>query len=218
MYMEETNAVSQETETKTEATVAERTLLLTRFIEEHAAALLITLRGYVRRARLVADIEEAVQEAALELLDEVYLEAIKTGSHFDPSRPPKAWLLGIASKLVLRRKEGKIRLRQREVTVSDLRREDQEELTDDDLFDRLASLAQDGPEQQTVAHEQFEYLLSLVSEGDRQLLRLAIELDLDVKLLGEQLGCSYNAAMVRLCRARQRLRTALEGHGGVSNG
>src|SRR5258708_14284243 len=85
MYMEETNAVPQETKTKTEATVSERTLLLTRFIEEHAAALMITLRGYVRRAHLVPDIEEPVQEAALELLDEVYLEAIQTGSHFDPS-------------------------------------------------------------------------------------------------------------------------------------
>ncbi len=99
--MEETNAMPQDADT--EADVSKRAHLLTRFIEEHAASLMITLRGYVRRAHLVSDIEEAVQEAALELLDEVYLEAIKTGAHFDPSRPPKAWLLGIASRLVLRK-------------------------------------------------------------------------------------------------------------------
>ncbi len=102
--------------------------------------------------------------------------------------------------------------------VGDLRRGYQEELTDDDVLDRLAALAQESPEEQTVAHEQFEYLLSFVSEGDRQLLRLAIELDLDGKLLAQALRCSYNAAMVRLCRARQRLRTALEGQRGESNG
>lgn len=201
-----------------EAKVSERVNLLTRFIEEHAVSLMITLRGYVRRAYLVPDIEEVVQEVALELLDEVYLEAIKTGSHFDLSRPPKAWLLGIASKLVLRKREGKYTQRQREVTVSDLQQEYQEEFSDDDMFDHLTALAEDGPEQQAVANEQFEYLLSLVSEGDRQLLRLAIELDLDGKLLAQTLGCSYNAAMVRFCRARQRLRTALEKQKGESNG
>ncbi len=213
--MEETNAVPQETETG--ATVAERAILLTRFIENHAASLMITLREYVRKAHLVPDYEEAVQEAALELLDEVYLEALKTVSHFDPSRPPRAWLLGIASKLMLRKREGKYTRRQREVTVSDLRREYQEELTDDDVLDRLAAFAHEGPEHGVIASEQFEYLPSLVSEGDRLLLRLAIELDLDGQSLAQTLGCSYNTALVRLCRARQHLRSAMERQRGESN-
>jgi RNA polymerase sigma factor (sigma-70 family) len=212
--MEETNAVPQEIEAG--ATVSERAILLTRFIENHAASLMITLREYVRKADLVPD-EEAVQEAALELLDEVYLEALKTVSHFDPSRPPRAWLLGIANKLMLRKREGKYTRRQREVTVSDLRREYQEELTDDDVLDRLAAFVHEGPEQGVIASEQFEYLLSLVSQGDRLLLRLAIELDLDGQSLAQALGCSYNAALVRLCRARQHLRRALERQRGESN-
>jgi len=208
--MEETNAMQQGIET-------EGATLLARFIEENAASLMITLRGYVRKAHLVPDNNEAVQEAAFELLDEVYVEALKTISHFDPSRPPRAWLLGIANNLVLRKRESKKTQSQREKTVSDLRRADQEELTDEDVLDRLATLSHEGPEPGVIASEQFEYLLSLVSEGDRQLLRLAIELDLDGQSLAQALGCSYNAALVRLCRARQHLRGAIERQRGESN-
>lgn len=208
--MEETNAMQQGIET-------ERATLLARFIEENAASLMITLRGYVRKARLVPDDYEAVQEAALELLEEVYIEARKTASRFDPSRQPRAWLLGIANNLVLRRRESKQMQSQREKTVSDLRRADQEELTDEDILDRLTSLYHEGPESGVIANEQFEYLLSLVSEGDRHLLRLAIELDLDGKSLAQALGCSYNTALVRFYRARQHLRSTIERQRGESN-
>lgn len=208
--MEETNAMQQGIET-------ERATLLARFIEENAASLMITLRGYVRKARLVPDNNEAVQEEALELLEEVYIEARKTASRFDPSRQPRAWLLGIANNLVLRKRESKQAQSQRETAVSDLRQADQEELTDEDILDRLTTLSHEGPESDVIANEQFEYLLSLVSEGDRQLLRLAIELDLNGKSLAQTLGCSYNTALVRLCRARQHLRSAFERQRGESN-
>jgi RNA polymerase sigma factor (sigma-70 family) len=215
--MEETNAMSQQIATQ-EAHVSDRALLLSRFIEQNAASLMTILRGYVRKAHIVPANEEAVQEASLDLLNEVYLEAIKINTHFDPSRPPKAWLLGIASKIILRKKSSKYKNDQREIALSDLRKAHQEELSDEDVLDHLSSLTHDGPEQQFVATEQFEYLLSLVSESDQQILRLVIELDLDGKLLAQELGCSYNAAIVRLCRARQRLRTALEGQKGENNG
>lgn len=208
--MEETNAMQQGIET-------ERAALLARFIEENAASLMITLRGYVRKAHLVPGDYVAVQEAALELLEEVYIEALRTASRFDPSRPSRAWLLGIANNLVLRKRESKQIQSQREKTVSDLRRADQEELTDEDILDRLTTLYHEGPESGVIANEQYEYLLSLVSEGDRQLLRLAIELDLDGKSLAQVLGCNYNAALVRLCRARQHLRSAFERQRGESN-
>ena len=213
--MEETKVMQQEIET--EGKPSEGTILLTRFIEDHAASLVTIMRGYVRRANLVPDIDEDVQEVALELLHEVYLEAIKTGTHFDPSRPPKAWLLGIANKLVLRKREEMNKLRQREVSVSNLRREDQEQLSDGDLLDHLVTLADAGPEQDMIANEQFEHLLSFVTKDDQQVLRLAIKLDLDGKLLAQTLGCSYKAALVRLCRARQRLRHAIERQKGESN-
>jgi RNA polymerase sigma factor (sigma-70 family) len=214
--MEEKNAMPSETEL--EARPSSGAILLTQFIERNAASLMVILRGYVRKAHIVPNMEEAVQEAALELLDEVYLEAIKTGTHFDSSRPPRAWLLGIANKLVLRKKTEKYSQQQREVHVSDLRQEYQNELSDDDVLDRLTPLVHNDPEQQVIAIEQFEHLLSLVSEDDRQILRLAIERDLDGNLLAQALDCSYNAAMVRLCRARQRLRAALEERKGESNG
>jgi RNA polymerase sigma factor (sigma-70 family) len=215
--MEETNAMSQQIATE-EAHASDSAFLLSRFIEQNAASLMTILRGYVRKADIVPANEEAVQEAALELLNEVYLEAVKIRSNFDPSRPPKAWLLGIASNLILRKKSSKYKNDQREIALSDLRKENQAELSDEDVLEHLTLLAQDGPEQQIVATEQFEYLLSLVSESDQQILRLVIELDLDGKLLAQELGCSYNAAMVRLYRARQRLRTVLERQKGESNG
>src|SRR5258708_10329968 len=67
--------------------------LLLQYIEQDANAIIGIFRSRVRKAGLASKPEE-VQEAALELLNEVYIEATKTVHSFDPARPPRAWLLG----------------------------------------------------------------------------------------------------------------------------
>lgn len=80
-----------------------------------------------------------------------------------------------------------------------------------------SALISDGMEQQVEARVQAEYLLSLVSASDREVLHLSIIQGLDGEELAQRLGCAYTAAQVRLCRARARLRVALERERGVRN-
>ena len=214
--MEETNAVQHGVETA--AKDPDTAILLTRFISDHAASLMGILCGYIRKAELVSDIYEEVQEAALELLDEVYIEAIKTSDHFDVTRSPRAWLLGIASKLVMRKKAEMLDRRQHETSLSDLQRESREQSSDENPLDHIVALTSAGPEQQVEASVQFEHWLSLVSEGDRHVLHLSIIQDLDGEALAKALGCRYETALVRLFRAKKRLRMAIERQRGESNG
>jgi DNA-directed RNA polymerase specialized sigma24 family protein len=74
------------------------------------------------------------------------------------------------------------------------------------------------PECQVENMVQMEYLLSLVSEPYRKVLQLTYLEDKDGAALAESLGCSYDAALVRLHRARKQLRVALEKQRGESNG
>jgi len=212
--MEETNATQHGVGTS--IPVSEPAILLTQFIETHATNLMGILRSYVRKAGLVPNnYEEEVQVAALELLDEVYIEAVKTCAHFDTTRSPQAWLLGIASNLVNRKRAELERLGQHEILMRDLQHSSQQPSSETPL-DRLFIVS--GPEEQIEAQEQVEQLLALVSEGDRYILQLSLIQGLDGEALAQELGCTYNAAHVRLHRARQRLRVAIERQRGGNNG
>jgi RNA polymerase sigma factor (sigma-70 family) len=214
--MEESNLTQHGVETAARA--PDTAILLTRFISDYAASLMSILSGYIRKAELVSETYEEVQEAALELLDEVYIEAVKTCDHFDVMRSPRAWLLGIASKLVLRKRTEMLERRQYETSFSDLQQGGGDQPPDENPLDHIMALTGAGPEQQVEASVEFEHWLSLVSEGDRHILRLSIIQDLDGEALAEALGCSYKTALVRLFRAKKRLRIAIEKQRGESNG
>jgi len=213
--MEETNATQHGVGTS--IPVSEPAILLTQFIETHATNLMGILRSYVRKAGLVPNnYEEEVQVAALELLDELYIEAVKTCAHFDTTRSPQAWLLGIASNLVNRKRAELERLGQHEILIRDLQHSSQQLSSNENPLDRLFIVS--GPEEQIEAREQVEQLLALVSEGDRYILQLTFIQGLDGEALAQELGCTYNAAHVRMHRARQRLRAAIERQRGGYNG
>jgi RNA polymerase sigma-70 factor, ECF subfamily len=218
--MEETNAMQQGVETETKG--SDSTILLTQFIEDHAESFMCILRGYVRKAELVSASYDELQDAALEVLNEVYIEAIKTASHFDPTRSPRPWLLIIAQNVVKRRKVELIRRRRHESMMSDLELEHNDQASDEDHFEKVAELARiksdEQPENQVESMAQVEYLLSLVSEPYRYVLHLYYIEDKDGEALAEALGCSYDAALVRLHRARKQLRIAFEKQRGESNG
>ena len=218
--MEETNAMQQGTETGT--STSDIALLLTQFIENHAESFMGILRAYVSKANLVSGGNDELQNAALEVLNEVYIEAIKAATHFDPTRSLKAWLLGIAQNVVMRKRAELIRWRRHETTMSDMNHEHKNQVPDEDPLEQIAELAkiklEEQPENQVENMAQFEYLLSLVSETYRNVLYLAYLEDKDGEALATALGCSYDAALVRLHRARKQLRIALEKQRGESNG
>jgi len=218
--MEETNAMQQGVEMESRA--SDSTILLTQFIEKHAGSFMSILRGYVSKAGLVSGSYDELQDAALEVLNEVYIEAIKTATHFDPTRSPKPWLLIIAQNVVMRKRAELIRWRRHETTMSDMNHEHKNQVPDEDPLEQIAELAkiklEEQPENQVENMAQFEYLLSLVSETYRNVLYLAYLEDKDGEALATARGCSYDAALVRLHRARKQLRIAFEKQRGESNG
>lgn len=190
-------------------------ILLSQYIERDANDIVGILRSYVRKAGFASNNVE-VQEAALELLSEVYIEAIKTAQRFDPARPPRAWLLGIATNII-RQKKTRLAKRLQEISLSSLQRDQQEGDFAEYSLNLTNTPTDEGPEQHIEAMEQAEYILSLVSASDRDVLRLSIIEGLDGEALAQHLGCPYTAGHVRLCRAKKRLRMALEKQGGERN-
>lgn len=165
-----------------------------------------TIQLYVVKARLAFG--ESAQTVADDILNDVVIEALNHPHHFDPSRPPKAWLLGIAANLVRRKQAKQIAQNQREPLIRDLYPQTQQNFSDDDLFDRLHQYAENNPEQQLESNQTVANLLALLSNTDQEIIRLAILEGLDGNALAYRLNISAGAARVRLHRALNRLRIA----------
>jgi RNA polymerase sigma-70 factor (ECF subfamily) len=183
-----------------------RTSRLRRYIETEAADLQRTLRVYLHRAGLVGR-DQALDSAASELLNEVVLEALRHEERFRASAQPRAWLLGIAANLIKRKQTELARRSRREPLARDLAWETEAEMSDDDLFDWLLTLAQSSDD--AVETDQTAALLALLAPDDQQVIRLAVLHDLDGESLAHALGISAGAARVRLHRALKRLRGAV---------
>lgn len=189
----------------TDASIANRTRLR-QFIETETETLLGTLRYYVVRAGLVED--QGPTLAAVELLNEVVVEALEHADRFRASGQPMAWLLGIAANLIKRKQAERITRDRREPLVRDLYSGLEEALGEDELFDRLATLAVPGPAQDLEADEEVSAILTHVSQDDQYVLRLAVLHGLNGEALAQTLDVTPGAARVRLHRALNRLRAA----------
>lgn len=172
---------------------------LRQFIEDEAHVLTRTLGFYLRRAGLTV--------SASELLNEVVVEALAHEDRFNPSRQPRAWLLGIAANLIRRKQTELAKLDRREPLARDLYPGD--EPSDDEVFDWLAAF--DGAEtlEELEADEAVKALLADVSAEDARVLQLAILSGLDGEALARELGTTPGAARVRLHRALNRLRRSM---------
>ncbi len=193
------------------------TVLLKQFLGKEAAQFIGILRSYISQYHLASGDEE-VQDKALELFHDVYIEAMRSLSHFDPDRPPRAWLLGIAQNLVKREYTAAIRRKQNEVSISELVRRNQDQGMDADPLERYFIQNSSGPEEQVEASEHVHYLLSQVSQEYQAILRMWYIEDLEGMEIAERLGCSYNSAIVRLHRARKRLQDVILREKGGHNG
>jgi RNA polymerase sigma-70 factor, ECF subfamily len=194
----------------TPTAVASSKQRLAEFLAEHAAALLGTLRSYVWRMGLARG--EDVAPAAVEVLQDVVIEALNHPDRFHPTREPMAWLLGIGANVIKRKKVEFAKRSRREVWIGELSSTQPEPLHDDERFDQITTGTCAGPEQEIAANEQAAWLLSLVSAEDRQILWLAFLYGFEREALAEQLGVTPVAARVRLHRALKRLRLAWREH------
>lgn len=173
---------------------------LRHFFEHEAISLLRTCRYYAWRGDLAQGHD--LDDIAYELFAEVFIQAIEHADHFDTSRQPRLWLQGIAANLVKRKQAEK----KYEFPMGDLYATALEDFSEGELFDRISALSRASPEEEVQAKEQAAAILALVSEAERQVLSLAILLDLDSKALGRELGILPSNARVKLHRALNHLR------------
>lgn len=187
-------------------TVSQARRLLMAFLTEHTATLLGSLRSYVQRMGLARG--QAVPVVALEVLQEVAVEALDHVDRFDPERQPMAWLLGIGMNVIRRKKTEAARRAQREVTFGHLALFLPQAQSEEDVLDLIAPFVQAEPAQEIEANEQASLILALVSPEDQRVLRLALLADFEREALARELGITPVAARVRLHRALNRLRSA----------
>src|SRR5260370_5855311 len=187
-------------------------------IPENVEALLDTLFVLIPQYGLVQGNRAAVQEMADELLGEVVKEVLMHSDRYDPSRSkPGTWLNGAAVIIIKRKRAEIIKLNKREPSFAFLKL-DQDISSENEFFDQFVDPTSVDPELGVVANEQFESLLSLTSESNRELLRLYIVHDFDYTRLSLKLGITKEAARQRISRAFRQLRTTLKEKGCVSNG
>lgn len=189
---------------------------LRQFIEHQSDALLSILRYYLYRAGLSGR-DLPLEAAARDLLNEVVAEALAHESRFDPAADPRAWLLGIAANLVKRRQQDLARRQQREPLVRDLHPDIEAGMSDDELFDWLADIAETMPDALELRQD-VNQLLAAVSADDAHIVRLAIMNGLDGDSLAAKLGIAPGAARVRLHRALIRLRQAHQRQKDIDDG
>jgi RNA polymerase sigma-70 factor (ECF subfamily) len=125
--------------------------------------------------------EEAADAAA-----EAFTVAWRKIAHVPPEPETLPWLYGVVRRVVANAERG---LRRRE---------------------RLAARAASGAAEAVTGHDSTGLLAALegLRADDREILRLAAWEGLDPRQMGTVLGCSPNAAAIRLHRARRRLEQA----------
>ncbi|HEX7094726.1 MAG TPA: RNA polymerase sigma factor [Acidimicrobiales bacterium] len=141
-------------------------------------------------------------DMAADLTAETFAQAYLSADSYRPERgEPRAWLFGIAHHVLarsLRRRAVEDRARRRlgieSVGVPDLAYERVEQLAD------LVAL-------RPALHS----ALRTLSPRIREAVRLRIELGLPFDQVAERLGCSVNAARVRVTRGVQQLLARMEG-------
>ena len=185
--------------------LAENRRRLIQFLDGEIVSLTGILRVYAVRAGLAAD-----EDTIGELLNNVVVEALAHAQRYDPARPPRAWLLGIAANLVRRRQVETARLNQRELLVGDLLEGRQANLGEDELFELLATRMNDIAHQDL--HTEMEdrdsltAALRLLSVDERRIVRLFALNNLDGAAMAAALHVTPGAARVRLHRALAHLR------------
>lgn len=180
-------------------------------IEENYQALERTIQVYVTRVikqfgnkfDLGCD-RDSLQTIAKEILNNTVETVLDKSEEFDPSYPPLPWIKKFAANKVRGWQRDKTRNSEKVVSISKFPLS-QNNLSEDEIFSILSKSSQlSNTEDSTM----MEYLLSLVNESDRVVLKLAFIDDLNGKDLAAALGVSNGAAYTKKNRAISRLKKA----------
>lgn len=154
----------------------------------------------------------SIETVALEILSETVETALKKAEKFDLNRSPRLWLLGIATKKIQHWQRKQTQESNRITPIAELPQVRQikqqfssERLSDEEI---LGLLHQSSESSELDSQQMLEYLLSLVKESDREVLKLAFVDRLDGKSLAAALGTTEGAAYTKKHRAIERLRQA----------
>jgi RNA polymerase sigma-70 factor (ECF subfamily) len=137
------------------------------------------------------------REDAADLVAETFLIAWRRVDDLPAGDQALPWLYGVARRVLANHRRGESRRH----NLADKLRDDLSSAATPSL-----NLASTSPELEKAA-EAFRSL----SDGDRELLSLAAWEGLDTAQLATALGCTRNAAGVRLYRARRRLEKLMKG-------
>ena len=185
--------------------------LLIKAIEDHWSDLLVGIQIYVKRFGLAED-RSSIEKLSQEVLQDTVITALQSSGNYDPSRPVRPWLLGVALNQIRRLRRTQYRERRYITPVADtpqvrkaVQQSDYRELTEDEMFTLLCQSAEQlDPHSRLTLDE----ILCLVKESDQKILKLAFAGGLRGKSLAAELGISEGAAYVRLSRSVARLREA----------
>jgi|SRR5579859_582182 len=187
-------------------------------LEQDASVLLISIRAFIRRSGFVGS-EEEVAGTALEVLSETVVEALNHAERFDPSRSPKAWLLGIALNLIKRKRSKGWKPSLRETPISQMELDHVlTELAPGDLFDQLASLnprvfdalAGQDPEPDLARRQPILAALAMLSLEDVEIIELSVLHGMDSNEVARVKQITPVAARMRKHRALERLRAVYQ--------
>ncbi len=181
--------------------LAENRKSLLLFLNTEMDALNGILQMYVQRAGLAGN-----EDTTAELLNSMVVEALAHADRFDPARPPRAWLLGIAANLIRRRQVEQVHLNQREPLAGDLVEPEQACLDESELFDHLAAFSSPEFTGEIENREHLIHALALLSAGEQKVVKLFAQNNLNGDALAANLHMTPGAARVRLHRALAHLR------------
>lgn len=166
------------------------------------ARILGHVRLYLQKYGVAAG--DRAREMALEVVNEMVVEVLAHAERFDHTRNLRAWLLGIAHNLVLRRRKQLNQQRVREPYAAELAVA--RELTEEQLLERLTALHVTGPEDPVLESIGINAVLACLRPEQRQIVELFLFHDLSAPEVGAALGISPGAARVRLHRVLPQLR------------
>lgn len=176
-------------------------------LSDETTVLLGAIRLYVRQSGLAQGAE--MNGVALEVLQEVAIEALAHADRFMADQRPIAWLLGIAINIIRRRKVERAKRSQRERPLRGLLAfPNSNSLDESEILDQVLPASTAGPEQIVEADEQGYELLALAPQEDREVLRLAFLEGFNRNDIAARLGVTPGAARMRLHRALGHLRAA----------
>lgn len=172
--------------------------------EQNVLRLRRILRSYIRKARIAPVNEEAEQDAAYELLQDLVMKALDLAEKYSGAGL-QAWLLCIAKNLVMQKRDKLVIRKKYEISPS-VRPKQAVEDGIEDIFDSW-TLSYD-LEQSVGTKMQFQAALVCLSPDDRVALSLSKYHGYSHKEIAQMLEMTEVAVRVRVMRALHRFRDA----------